>query len=157
MTAMKSYLLSITAAAIICAVTNALMHKKSSYGTLIRFLSGIFLTVTVVGPWKNLNFDYLTAYKQDLISQSQAAVNSGVESAKSELSNIIKTKAEAYILDKAVSMDLDIEVEVTLDSADPPVPLSVTIKGAVSPYAKERLSKYIVSDLAITEDKQIWI
>ena len=157
MSNIKGYLLSIIAAAIICAITNALLHKKSAYAALAKLITGVFLTVTIVAPWKDFRFDFITEYTEDVSNAAAAAANVGTESAQQAIGEIIKSKTEAYILDKAVSMGLNIEVEVTLDSSDPPLPQRVTIKGAVSPYAKEKLTKCIAENLAIPEEEQLWI
>lgn len=153
----KSYLLSIIAAAVICAIINTLFANKTGYGGLIKLLCGIFLTVTIVAPWKRFRFDSFTAFKDELSNAANIAVDNGVEYSKQAVCEIIKAKTEAYILDKASSMGMNIDVEVTLNNADLPLPQKVTIQGAVSPYAKERLSKCIVNELDIPEDELIWI
>ena len=70
--------------------------------------------------------------------------------------SIIKEKTEAYILEKAESLGLDISVEINFGEADSMVPTEVRISGPVSPYAKDQLSKTISTDLGIPEERQIW-
>lgn len=69
---------------------------------------------------------------------------------------IIKAEAEAYILDKAGSYGLQLEVCVTLREDDIPVPESVCIAGAVSPYARTRLEILIENELGIPKERQLW-
>jgi cell division protease FtsH len=80
----------------------------------------------------------------------------GIDEEKKELEEIIKTKTQAYVLDKADSLGLDLEVEITVDNSELPVPVSVVLTGAAAPYAKARLSNIIANDLAVPKEAQIW-
>ena len=65
------------------------------------------------------------------------------------MTEIIKQRTQAYILDKAQALNTVLEVEVTLSDDDIPVPLKVRLKGKISPYAKGRLQATIAEDLGI--------
>lgn len=156
MESIREYLLCITAAAIVCSITVGLMGKKGAYGALIKLLTGLFLTVTVISPWTKLDLADISAYTEGLSIDAGDAVAHGESVANEATAAIIKSQTEAYILDKAASMDLDIEVEVTLSSEAPPVPATVSVTGEVSPYAKERLRQCIANDLGIPEENQSW-
>ena len=54
-------------------------------------------------------------------------------------------------------MDAVLDVEVTLNDDDPPVPCGVKITGSISPYSKEMLSSFIANDLSIAKEDQIWM
>ena len=56
---------------------------------------------------------------------------------------IIKSRCETYILDKAAGLGAEITVCVTLTDAAYPVPKKVTVTGQVAPYAKARLQKIL--------------
>jgi hypothetical protein len=73
------------------------------------------------------------------------------------MGDIIKSKTEAYILNEARKMELDITVEVELSDADPPAPCRVFIKGTASPYKKTVLGRYISDNLGIPQENQQWI
>lgn len=153
---LKAYLLSIIAAGTICAIINSLLIKNSSHSSMIKLLCGAFLTVTIVAPWKTFRFDSITDFKMETEHAAMSAVEDGIESSRQAVGEIIKEKTEAYILDKASSIGTYIDVEVTLSNTDIPTPESVAIKGAVSPYAKNKLSSCIANDLDIPEEKQTW-
>ena len=68
--------------------------------------------------------------------------------------DIITAQVEAYILDKAALYQAPVTVDVTLDEEGTPV--SVRLSGAVSPYAKTRLSEMMETDLGIKKEAQQW-
>ena len=153
---LRNYVITVVAAAVICAVINALMDKKGTHGAIVKMLTGLFLTVAVLSPWVSIRISDWNSFSMDLEAAAGEAVAVGEEMAADAMKGIIKEKAEAYILDKAASMAINIEVEVMLDSADLPLPEKVYLKGSASPYAKERLCQCIAADLGIPEEKQIW-
>ena len=152
----KKYLLSLICAAVICTVVNTLIGKKSAYSGVVHLISGLFLSFTLISPLVNIKLNDYTEYFRDFSSDAEKAVASGEASATEELRSIIKHQTEAYILDKAVSMDTVLNVEVTLSNDNPPIPCGVTLTGSVSPYSKEALSKFIANSFGIEKEDQIW-
>ena len=69
--------------------------------------------------------------------------------------NIIKSRVQAYILDKADSFGTSLEVEVILDQDH--IPVSVELQGNISPYARAQLTEIIEEDLGIPKEHQLWI
>lgn len=156
MDALRQYLLSITAAAIISAVVNSFAGKKGSHGALIKMLSGLFAALVVIAPLLKLEIEEFGDLSGDLMEDAQSTAAMGESAALSSVRQIITDKTSAYILDKANSMGLDINVEVILDDTNPPKPCFVIISGGVSPYAKEILGEYIADNLAIPKEDQQW-
>ena len=152
----RQYLLSVTAAAILCAIVKGLTDKKGSPAALIKLICGIFLAITVLAPWTSINLSGLTDYMKSFTIDADAAAAEGADYAREETAAIIKSQTEAYILDKALSMGANLQVSVTLSEDTLPVPCAVTISGNISPYAKERLTLYIMDDLNIPEAQQTW-
>lgn len=153
----RQYLLSVIAAAILCGIVNTLIEKKGAYSSIVKLITGLFMAITVISPLITIRIGDISDYFGELSAESASITADSEASAFKELCAIIKSKTEAYILDKAVSMDLDIEVEVTLDSANPPLPCAVTIWGSAAPYSKEVLSEYIAKDLGISKEDQLWM
>lgn len=153
----RQYIISVTAAALFCAIVSSLLSKKGSGFAIIKLLSGLFLAYTVIAPWARIRLTDISLYTESISTAAKQFVQSGTDYAHSEVATIIKEKTEAYILDKATSMGLDIEVEVTLCNTDPPLPESAVIKGAVSPFAKEKLQVCFESDLGIPKENLLWI
>lgn len=153
---MKSYILSIIAVAIICAIVASLLSQKSTAGKVVRLLCGILMTLTVVAPLGNISFHSVTDYFDDLSLDANAYVADGKNAAQENFKAIIKSQTESYILDKAQSMDLDIAVEVEVDGNNDSLPSGVTISGTLSPYAKKVMSTYIQQELGIAMENQRW-
>ena len=154
---MNDYILSIIIAAIICAATSTLLPPKTSAGQITKMLSGILLIVTIISPITNLSFRHLKDYIQDLSVYANNFVEEGQSASQEEIDAIIKTECEAYILNKADQMGLQIAVEVVLDENNHSIPSGITVTGTVSPYAKEVLSVYIEDALGIKKEQQKWI
>ena len=150
------YLVGITAAALICGVLTSLVGKNQPHGSLIRMICGIFLTLCVIAPVKDIRFTDIGNYLDSLQLEGQRHVSIGEDSYSDELREIIKSNTEAYILDKAGFMGLSITVEVEVSYDDPPLPIGVVVTGNVSSYNKQRLTDVITNDLGIPEDGQIW-
>ena len=114
------------------------------------------MALTVVSPWTSVKFNDLTDYFENLSAMADVSVSDGENMAREELETIIKSRAQAYILDKADSFGADLTVEVILSSSEIPIPCGVRIAGEISPYGKNRLSQMITEDLAIALEDQIW-
>ena len=73
------------------------------------------------------------------------------------LAAIIKSKTEAYILDKAQELGLDVSADVTVEMKSAyPYPAFVQITGAFTPQQQEALTRYIEENLAIGKEQQVW-
>lgn len=152
---MKGYIISIVVAGIICSIADLFLDKKTATGKIAKMLSGVLMCITVISPLANISFKHITNYFDSLSVHADTYVEEGKNSAQSGIDEIIKSQTEAYILDKAKSMGLDVAVEVELDD-DNSVPCGVTIAGEVSPYAKGLMASYIEESIGITRENQRW-
>lgn len=157
MAGLSRYLLRVVAAAIVVAVLTGILDKKGSMGTLIRLAGALIMTFTIVQPLTNFDWAHLTAFAESFSADGEAAAAQGEFLADEEYRSIITAQLEAYILDKAESYQAELSVEVTLSPEDPPVPVSVRLRGAVSPYAKRMISSIIDEQLGIGVENQQWI
>lgn len=157
MESIRQYILSVIAAALFCGIINSFISDKKASGKIIKLASGLFMALTLVAPWTKLDITSISDFTQDISADAQAVVSSGEEAAQIYMGEIIKQQTESYILDKAFSLGLDVEVAVCLSGDTPPKPASVTITGTVSPYSKSILSRFIENDLAIPEENQSWM
>lgn len=153
----KTYLLGVVAAAVICGIVTRLMGEKGTQGAMAKLIAGLFLAFTVIRPVANISLDGLSDFTAVYSDAGEQAAAAGEILTKDALTTIIKAQTEAYILDKAAALQVDLEVEVTLSDEDIPTPAAVRLSGKVSPYAKARLQSIITEDLGIGKERQTWI
>ena len=152
----RHYLLSVVTAALVCSLVQRFSENASKTRTIIRIVCGIFLAITVVSPWFQIEIPDVLSAAQPYSSSAEEIIAQGVKSASESMNMIIKEQTEAYILDKANCLDMHILVEVKLDAQNH-LPESVTITGDVSPYDKSVLCQYITQNLDIPEENQKWV
>lgn len=151
-----NYIISIICASAICGIITSLVSNNKATGGIIRMICGIFLAVVLVSPllkMKLIDFeDYINSIQID--AKSVAGKGAGV--ANAETASIIKSELESYILEKAAAMNLSVSVQITMSGEFPPIPYSIELSGSISPYNKNILAEYIVDELGIPEERQIW-
>lgn len=157
MGAIREYLLSVTVAAIVCAVIRRMLNKKKTPDKIGKLLTGLFMTYTVLSPLVGFSFGSLEDLTDLYQTQAQEAVARGENLSAQALREGIKQRLESYILEKAEGMGAQISIQITLSSDLYPVPQKVEITGQIGPYAKSRLKQIIKEDLGVLEENQIWI
>jgi len=153
MEGLRQYIVGVTAAAMLCGAALSLCPEGSAK-ELLRLLGGMVLILCLLRPLTggmvSLEIPGLDPGQGEWIAAE------GEKEAREALADIIKSKTEAYILDKAAALEASVEVEVTLDQGSPPLPQDVVIRGGVSPYARGRLERILSSELGITKEHQQW-
>ena len=157
MESLGKYILSVSSAAFLFAIVRSLIGEKSATAALIKLIGGLFLTFTVISPVKDIKMDAFFDLPFDFSAQASAVVAQGQELKEDHLQDIIKQQSEAYILDKALSYQTVLDVDVTLSEGETPVPSAVQLKGAISPYAKHMLQQWLCNDMGISKENQQWI
>ena len=152
---LRQYVISVTAAALICGVITS-MVKKGGAGELIRMLCGLVLSITVLYPISGLHLDSLSFDLFSSVQEGERIAAQGEKITRQSIADIIKSETEAYILDKAAALEVNLTAEVTLSEDDIPVPVGVTLSGNLSPYARSQLTNVIEKDLGIPKEYQLW-
>lgn len=147
--------MSVSAAALVCAIAGRFLGKKGP-AAIARALTGIFLVFTLIEPLTGLPEDLLTKIDLDFQRSAQQAVDQGKEESKKAMAQIIKQETAAYILEKARSLQADIQVSVEVTDDDLPIPVGVRISGTLAPYAKVQLQTYLEQQLGISKENQRW-
>lgn len=155
MEALRQYVLSVAAAAIVCGIVVALVQNCGAK-EWIRLLCGLILAFTAIRPIAHLDLDALTEVSLPLTLEAESASAMGEEMARQALADSIKAESEAYILDKAAALNASLTVEVTVSEDGTPVPLGAKLGGSVSPYARQQLESLIQTDLGIAKENQLW-
>lgn len=155
MDALRQYVISVVAAAIVCGIVTGVM-KEGTAQAVVKLICGLFLTFAVLRPIARLDLADLGNFGLSLSRDAEQAAAVGENLARDALADIIKRETEAYILDKAAALNLSLEAEVTVSDSDPPVPMAVRISGNASPYARLRLQNLIQEELGISKENQLW-
>ncbi len=155
MDALGQYVISVTAAALICGIVSCLVQSGTAK-ELIRLLCGLFLAFTVIRPLAGLDFSALTSISFPYTQEADSIATQGENIAREAMADIIKADAEAYILDKAAALNADLTVDITLSREDTPVPVRAELSGSVSPYARQQLTYLLQTDLGIAKENQLW-
>lgn len=150
------YILSVIGVALIVSLANTFIDIKSPLGAMLKLITGLVLTSVIISPWSQVQIEDLYGIFQNTDMDASCIVQDGEHMANTKIIEHIKEKTEAYILDRAMPMGLDIDVEVSFDELAPYTPHCVRITGNVSPYAKQRLAEIISKELNIEKEHQIW-
>ena len=155
MDGVRQYILTVTAAALLCAILQQVMPPSGLNGSLIKLVSGIFLAFVVISPVKDVDFGDFRVYLQDYAMEGENLSAVGEDLSADAMARIIKNQTEAYILDKAEALSVVLTVDVELNTAL--APDSVRLSGNVSPYARSVLERVLTEELGIAREDQIWI
>lgn len=153
MEALRQYIISVVAAALICGIITGLFPKGAAR-EVMKLVCGLFLAYTVLRPMAGAELGHLEDLPFSFSSQGEAAAALGTQMAEESLAQFIKEETQAYILDKASKLGLILEADVTLDEEN--IPVAVTLRGQVSPYDRSRLERMLTQDLAIAKENLQW-
>lgn len=153
MEALRQYVITVVAAAMLCGIVTGLFPSGTGK-QVVKLICGLFLAYTVLSPISRGDFSELTDFPARYETDASEAAAAGEKLARDSVAEIIKSETEAYILDKAESLRAEVTVEVSVNVEN--VPDSVTISGAVSPYARRQLQTIIESELGIAKENQQW-
>lgn len=146
-----------TAAALLLGILQVISGKKGTHAALLQLVGGLFLTFTVIAPVADIEPEDILDYPWDFAVQGSAIAEQGQVYSQDQLRGIIKDRCEAYILDKALTLQAELQVEVMLSQDEIPVPASVRLQGSITPYAKKTLQQWLQDDMAIPKEHQVWI
>lgn len=153
----RSYLLSVIVAALICGILSAIPTKNAALRSIQKILCGIFMSVSLISPLTGLRLPDLEQYLYVYQADAADAVLLGQAMTMESTAQFIKEQTATYILDKAKTLGVSLDVSVTLSEEVPQAPCAVTLTGMVSPYAKQRLTEMIEQELQIKKEDQHWI
>ena len=156
MDAVRRYLFSLCAAALLCSLVRALV-PKGRMKSICSLLCGMFLAMTALSGLAGWALEDVAEELSRMRIAAEEA-RTGVEIRNREaLQAIIKQKTEAYIWDKAQELGLAVAIDVTVaEDASYPYPAAVRITGSFSEMQRQSLTQYIEENLAIGKEQQTW-
>lgn len=155
--AVRQYLLSVVAMAMLAGVLLALVPKGAVHRSL-SFLCGLAMILVALGPLAKVNVDALAqAMARARMQAEEAALGVTIDNTR-WIAELIKEDAEAYIWDRAEALGLTPEaVTVTVEEGDAyPYPYSVEITADATASQKTQLEQDLEADLAIPAERQEW-
>ena len=156
MSSVSQYILKVTSTALLISIVTCIIDNKSPIMPYIKLVSGLFLTVTVFSPILGATVGSISEYITMINTDADSIIVQSQQDQHLQKVELIKERTEAYILEKAETLGLEVSVEIDFANADSIIPSEAHIFGAVSPYAKKQLTAVIANDLGIPEEHQIW-
>ena len=153
----RQYLIRIIVVALICGILTGLLEKESSAHRITRFVCGLLMVFTVISPIMDIELQGVFTFTDTLFQSGEIVAQDGQDISEIAMRTIIKRETEAYILDKAASLGVELEVDVLLEDTYPMAPKTVRLSGSISPYVRNRLQNIIAEELGISKENQIWI
>lgn len=149
MTFLRSWLLSVTACAVLISIAQQLAND-GAMKKIVRFVGGMVLMLAMLRPLLSLSFD-LPALDGESYREAVEALKETLSAEQEDaLRERIAAQTQAYIEDKAASLGLNVRTAI-YDGV--PLPDSATLYGEKN----AALGAYITQELGITEEKQRWI
>lgn len=148
-----TYILRVVTATMITGVLFSL-SQRSHFRSVLHFVCGLFLSGVVLQPLSGGIPEITLNWTENATQKAAELAREGSQAAQSAMEDIITGKLEAYILDKAASLDTSVEVEVQLNGDQ--LPESVRVKGDVTASARRELEKLLEEELGIPKENQAW-
>lgn len=155
--ALREYLLSLAGCGMLLTLVLTVL-RPGTIRTITGIMGGLLMILAAVSPVVKLDPDSIAETIWSMQVDGEELRN-GVEFGSRELlSQVIRERCAAYILDKAAAMGVNLEVNITLEeTGDLPYPIAVTITGNWSPSEQKALQDYISGELGIPRERQEWI
>ncbi len=147
------YIVSLTAAAMISGLLLALF-PEGTVQKLLRFVCGIFLTVTALAPMVDVEFPPIEDFGEYYLGSGREVAAQGTEMARQDKQTGIKTALETYILDKANALEANVQPEIILRPDG--VPDTIILSGSCPDKVRQALAQIITNELGIPEEDQQW-
>lgn len=155
MSTIGGYVLRICCCAIIAGVVSSI--GGDGPGSKIRtMICGLFMAFVVISPLRQIEISELWELPDDLYQQGQNITAAAQENTNEAISDIIIERTRTYILDKASSLNVQIQVETIRLDPDTLAPIQVELSGNIAPYQRSILSDFIAETLGIGKEDQIW-
>ena len=153
---LREYVMGIGAAALICGIVLS-FGSKGTMKPLLKLTCGLVLTFSILSPILKITGGNLEDLGIEYKVEAEKAAEEGKQQAIRSVRQIIKEETQAYIMDKARDLSLELAVEVNLSEEALPKPVAVTIRGLVPPYEKSVIRRMLTEELGIAKENQKWI
>lgn len=153
MAGLSQYFLRLLTAAILLSLVLCLF-RNTPYERLLRCLCGVFLTIFLMKPLRELPPEGDFGIPEQWVHEGQDYSAYGTAMAQQERKQRISQALEAYILDKAAGEGIRLTVEVTL--GEDLLPESAVLQGEWEEHTRQALAESIETELGIAKENQWW-
>ena len=157
MDGVRSWLLSVIAACLLCALAEALMPqgpvKKAG-----RLVCGLVLLCVMLSPLPGLRLETGQAWLEEYFAGLEQQKQEWKEAADVGTKGIIEEQYGAYIVDKAKGLGIVCRARVTCRTGEDglPVPDGVEVTGQFSDEEQSRLTQIIEEELLVPPERQVY-
>lgn len=156
MDSIRQYLLSVICVCVIVGIITRFLGDKKPLTGIIKLISGVLIIFTVIAPVIRVELKDFQDFYSGITDDARKVVQQGEIMTQQSTEAIIKDQLEAYILDKASSLNLDVDINLTFENATVPKPERITISGDASPYNKKVFQAFLEKEIGIPEEMQSW-
>ena len=152
----RNWVIGVVCAAMLIAVADSIT-PAGTVKKLGKFTGGMVLLLAVISPFLGLDYEALSiALTENRSGRFESPGQKADELSAQMMKTIIVEQAGAYILDKATDLGAVCSVEVTCGMSENhvPYPAAVTVTGNLTESQRERLSRIMEADLAISPEMQ---
>lgn len=154
---MKNWIIGMFAASFLTALAQGLIPKGSARRAA-AFAGGLVMILAALSPLVKVSSQDIASAISKYRFKAEA-MRTGIDIGSTDVMEaIIQEQTEAYILDKAEELGLELTVSVRTTRADDgwPYPSFVELTGSFTEGGREKLSKIIETELALGPDSQEW-
>ena len=154
----RSWLLGVTAAALVLALAEALV-PEGSVKKVCRLAGGMALLLAAAGPvLEALDGNLLAGAVEGWRDRSQRYERELEENNERFYLAIIERETAAYVMDKARELGFECAVEVTCgyDENGVPCPWEVAARGQWAPEQRARLERLLEEELGVPARRQYY-
>ncbi|MBQ2412932.1 MAG: hypothetical protein II313_05865 [Anaerotignum sp.] len=147
------YAISVICSCVTCGILSS-FFSESAMKPLIKVLCSLFLIISVIVPFSNLDISELFFPAFEEMIDTEVILSHGEAIAREEAEKRIKENCEAYILNKAKQLGGNIMVAIQLNEES--IPAFAEIEGEYTEDIRRQLEISLESELGIAKENQQW-
>ena len=158
MGAVRSWLLAVIAAALLCAVADALM-PSGAVKRVGRLVCGLVLIGAVLSPLAALDLEGNQRWLEEYLASVRNREAELEETVNGQIKVIIEQRLSAYIVDKAAQLGLTCRARVECAAAEDGLylPVRTEVYGSMTADVQGKLIRVIESDLGVPPEAQFYV
>lgn len=155
---MRTWILSVTAVAMLIAVAEGLM-PEGTVRKVAKITGGLVLMLAVLQPLVRMDYDTLFQAANGDAQVEVFGAQAQQQASGEFLKTIIEDEVRAYVLDKAEQLGYHCEVSITCQLGEDgvPVPATATVQGLSDPEQQRVLRMLLREELGIAYEQQTYL